>query len=615
MKSKERMMVQMDTSQVTVLICQGTGCLSSKSDEIREEFEEQLINLNLQRKIRVDFTGCHGFCAQGPIVIIEPEGFMYCKVKTTYVKKIVTSHLKDGLPVEEYFYKDPKTNRRIAKYQNIPFYSKQTRMILGSCGHINPENIDSYIEKGGYSGLKRALEMSPEEIIQIVKNSGLRGRGGAGFPTGLKWNFCRDAPGEEKYIICNADEGDPGAFMDRSILEADPHSVLEGMLIGAYAIGAKHGIIYVRAEYPLAVKRFRRSLETARQRGFLGKNILNTNFSLDISVHEGAGAFVCGEETALMASIEGHRGNPRPRPPFPATSGLWGKPTNINNVKTWASVTWIFKNSWEKFHEVGVEHASGTAIFSLTGKVNNLGLIEVPMGTPIREIVYEIGGGILNNKQFKAIQTGGPSGGCLPLSHLDSPVDYETMAASGSIMGSGGMIVLDETDCMVKLAHYFLTFTQAESCGKCVPCRIGTRAMLIILERIIKGEGEDKDLMLLEELAYTVKMGSLCALGQTAPNPVLTTLKYFRHEYQAHILEKRCLAKDCQDLIEYAINEDICNGCTLCARNCPVEAISGEKGDVHFIDSTICVKCGICHSSCPNTAIYKLDRTKLAVKL
>jgi NADH:ubiquinone oxidoreductase subunit F (NADH-binding)/(2Fe-2S) ferredoxin len=579
-----------------------------------EEFEEQLINFNLHDKIRVDFTGCHGFCAQGPIVIIEPEGVMYCKVKTTYIEKIVSSHLKDGINVEDYFYLDPKTKQRISKYKDIPFYNKQTRMILENCGHINPQNIDDYIERGGYSGLKRALELIPEEIIQRVKNSGLRGRGGAGFPTGLKWAFCREAPGEEKYIICNADEGDPGAFMDRSILEADPHSVIEGMIIGAYAIGAIKGIIYVRAEYPLAVQRFKHALELSKERGFLGKNILKKNFSLDISVHEGAGAFVCGEETALMASIEGHRGNPRPRPPFPATSGLWGKPTNINNVKTWASAAWIFKNGWEKFHEVGVEHASGTAIFSLTGKVNNLGLIEVPMGTPIKEIVYEIGGGILNDREFKAVQTGGPSGGCLPQSHLDSPVDYETMAASGSIMGSGGMIVLDETDCMVKLAHYFLTFTQAESCGKCVPCRIGTRAMLLILERIIKGDGEDKDLMLLEELAHTVKMGSLCALGQTAPNPVLTTLKYFRHEYQAHIIEKRCLAKDCQDLIEYVINEDLCNGCTLCARNCPVTAISGEKGNVHSIDPTICVKCGICHSSCPKMAIYKQDRNHQEVE-
>lgn len=597
-----------NSSLKTVLICQGTGCLSSKSNEIKEEFEEQIIVEGLENEVRIDFTGCHGFCAQGPIVIIEPEGIIYCKLKVIHVKNVVTSHLKNNQPVLEYFYTDPRSGKLIPKYKDIPFYNKQTRMILSNCGHINPENIDHYLQAGGYSGLKRALEKPSEEIIQIIKNSGLRGRGGAGFSTGMKWEFCRKAIGSEKYIICNADEGDPGAFMDRSILEADPHSVLEGMIIGAYAIGASKGIIYVRAEYPLAVKRYKYALETAKENGFLGENILNKNFSFDISVHEGAGAFVCGEETALMASIEGDRGNPRPRPPFPATSGLWGKPTNINNVKTWASTAWIFKNGWEKFHAIGVEHAPGTAIFSLTGKVKNLGLIEVPMGTSIREIVYEIGGGILDDKEFKAVQTGGPSGGCLPISHLDSPVDYESMATSGSIMGSGGMIVLDETDCMVKLAHYFLTFTQAESCGKCVPCRIGTRAMLVILDRIIKGEGEDRDLMLLEELASTVKLGSLCGLGQTAPNPVLTTLKYFRQEYQTHIFEKRCPAKDCQDLIEYAIDEVSCNGCTLCARNCPIKAITGTKGATHSIDTSICVRCGICFKSCPKNAIYKNDR-------
>lgn len=597
-----------ESLQKTVLICQGTGCLSSKSDEIKEEFEKQIIAQGLQKDVIIDFTGCHGFCAQGPIVIIEPEDIMYCQLKTTQINQIVTSHLRDGQPVEDFFYIDPITGHRISRYHDIPFYNKQTRLVLARCGNINPENIEDYKHKGGYSGLIKALEMTSVEVIQTIKKSGLSGRGGAGFPTGLKWEFCRNAPGKEKFVVCNADEGDPGAFQDRSILEADPHSVVEGMIIGGYAIGASKGIIYVRAEYPLAVKRFKLALEAARESGYLGQNIQNNGFSFDIEIHEGAGAYVCGEETAMMASIEGGRGNPRPRPPFPTTAGLWAKPTNINNVKTWASAAWILCNGWEKFQAIGVEKSTGTAIFSLTGKVKNLGLIEVPMGTSIREIIYDIGGGILDDREFKAVQTGGPSGGCLPNSHLDSSVDFESMKASGSIMGSGGMIVLDETDCMVKLAHYFITFTQEESCGKCVPCRVGTRSMQVILKRIIQGKGEEQDLLLLKELADTVKMGSLCGLGQNAPNPVLTTLRYFPQDYEAHIFEKRCLAKDCDDLIEYSIDEATCIGCRVCARNCPVNAISGMKNEGHSIDPAICSKCGICYSSCPHDAIFKQDQ-------
>lgn len=591
----------------TILICQGTGCLSSKSGELMELFEEQIEILNIKDKVRVNFTGCHGFCAQGPIVIVEPDKTLYCKVKSSQVKNILESHIIQNTPVDKYFYIDPKTNRSIEKYTDINFYKKQNRLILAKCGHINPEKIDEYLASniGGYSTLKKVLSMAPDEIIENIKKSGLRGRGGAGFPTGLKWEFCRKSAGDEKYVICNADEGDPGAFIDGYILESDPHSVIEGMIIGGYAIGASNGIIYVRAEYPLAVKRFREALDDAKTHGFLGKSILGTDFSFSIKMHEGAGAFVCGEETAMISAIEGFRGNPRPKPPFPATKGLWDKPTNINNVKTWAAVTWIIKNGWEKFHAIGVEHAPGTAIFSLSGKIRNSGLVEVPMGTTLREIIFDIGGGILNDKKFKAVQTGGPSGGCLPSSHLDSPVDYETMAAAGSIMGSGGMIVLDEDDCMVNLAHYFITFTQNESCGKCVPCRIGTRAMLVLLEKIINGKGEERDLMALEEIAYTVKMGSLCGLGKTAPNPVMTTLKFFREEYIAHIREKKCPAKACKALIKYYIEPDLCIGCMICSRNCPVEAITGNKGQLHVINSIICVKCGACYASCNSNAIVK----------
>jgi NADH:ubiquinone oxidoreductase subunit F (NADH-binding)/(2Fe-2S) ferredoxin len=590
-----------------ILICQGTGCISSKSNEIRKKFETEIVKAGIHEKVEVTFTGCHGFCAQGPLVFIKPEETLYCKVKVEDVEKIVESHIKKNEPVEDLFYEDPKTGKKIEKHNEIDFYAKQKRMILENCGHINPEDINEYLHIGGYSGLKKAFSMKPEEVIEAIKESGLRGRGGAGFPTGLKWGFCRNAPGKEKYVICNADEGDPGAFMDRSILEADPHSVLEGMIIGGYAIGASNGIIYVRSEYPLAVHRFRKTVEDAKELNFLGKNVLDSGFDFDVMIQEGAGAFVCGEETALMASIEGERGIPKPRPPFPATSGLWGKPTNINNVKSWAAAAWIFKNGVEEFKKVGVKTSTGTAVFSLTGKVKNSGLIEVPMGTTLREIIFGIGGGILDDKKFKAVQTGGPSGGCLPASKLDLGVDFETLQAEGSIMGSGGMVVADENTCMVDLARYFLAFTQKESCGKCTPCREGTLRALEILERITRGEADLSDLDDLEELCHVIKDTSLCALGQTAPNPILSTLKHFRHEYEEHITDLRCSARVCTELYTFVIDEEKCIKCGLCARICPVEAIMGSKETSFRIDCRLCTHCQMCYNRCPKDAIEKVS--------
>ncbi len=547
-------------NQRTILVCHGTGCVSGKAIEIREALEKTVVEMGLDG-VKVDFSGCHGFCQQGPIAVIEPEGIFYARVSVDDVPEIAQSHLRDGKPVERLFYKDPISGEAVPYYKDIKFYSKQQRIILRNCGHINPERIEDYTAVGGYQSLRKVLlEMTPEQVIDEVKRSGLRGRGGAGFPTGVKWEFCRKAPGTQKYMICNADEGDPGAFMDRSTMEGDPHTVIEGMSIAAYAIGASEGYIYIRAEYPLAVKRVRLAIKQAEEKGFLGENILGNNFSFRLHVKEGAGAFVCGEETALMASIEGKRGMPRPRPPFPAQSGLWGKPSNINNVKSLASVPVIIAKGADWYNQIGTEKSKGTAVFALTGKIANSGLVEVPMGIPVQEIIYEIGGGIPDGKHFKAVQTGGPSGGCLPISHLNQLVDYESLAEAGSIMGSGGMVVMDEDTCMVDIARYFLSFTQAESCGKCVPCRVGTKQLLDILENICSGRGKLEDIDLLLELSESIKAGSLCALGGTAPNPVLTTIRYFRDEYEEHIKRHHCRAAVCPGLVT-----------APCSHICPAE--------------------------------------------
>ena len=588
-----------------VLVCAGTGCKSAGSKEVELAFQREIEAQGLAEEVMVVETGCHGFCEYGPLVIVYPEGTFYSRVTVEDVPEIVENHLLKGRLVERLLYHEPLTNESIPKYSEINFYKKQHRLVLANCGYINPELIEEYIAFGGYEGLGKAITlMTPDEVVNEVKASGLRGRGGGGFPTGLKWSFAKQSVNDKKYVICNADEGDPGAFMDRSVLEGDPHKILEGMAICGYAIGSDEGYIYVRAEYPLAIKRLRVAIEQAEAMGFLGKNIFGTDFSFQIHIKEGAGAFVCGEETALMASIEGRRGMPRPRPPFPAVAGLWGKPTNINNVETFANVPLIIVNGAEWYCQFGTEKSKGTKVFALTGKINNTGLAEVPMGITMREIIYDIGGGINNGKKFKAVQIGGPSGGCLPEELLDLPVDYDSLIAAGAMMGSGGLVVMDENTCMVDVAKFFLNFTQSESCGKCTPCREGTKRMLEILTRITEGQGRAGDIELLENLAKNIKETALCGLGQTAPNPVLSTLKYFRHEYEAHIFEKRCPAGACEKMAVYTIT-DKCKGCGLCAKTCPVKAISGNLKQQHLIDHAICIKCGACMAVCPFKAITK----------
>ena len=591
----------------TVLICGGTGCTSNNSPAVAAEFEKLIKERGLENDVAIIKTGCFGLCANGPVCVVYPEGAFYSFVKVEDVKDIVEEHLIKGRLVQRLLYKEKSeaTAETVRALSDTNFYKQQTRIALRLCGVINPENIDEYIAYDGYQALIKVLQtMTPQEVIDVIKNSGLRGRGGAGFPTGLKWQFCRNAVGDEKYIACNADEGDPGAFMDRSVLEGDPHSVIEAMTIGAYAIGAHQGYIYVRAEYPIAVQRLQIALKQAREYGLIGKNILDSGFDFDLDIRLGSGAFVCGEETALMTSIEGKRGEPRPRPPFPANKGLFGKPTVLNNVETYANICQIILKGADWFAAMGTEKSKGTKVFALGGKITNTGLVEIPMGTPLRKIIYDIGGGCPNGKKLKAVQTGGPSGGCIPASLIDTPVDYESLAAIGSIVGSGGMIVMDEDNCMVDIAKFFLEFTVDESCGKCTPCRIGTKRLLEYLNKITSGKATLQDLDDMEKLCYFIKANSLCALGQTAPNPVLSTLKYFKDEYIAHIVDKKCPCHVCKDLVQYTIT-DACKGCTLCARNCPVKAISGTVKEKHTIDQSKCIKCGLCMTNCKFNAIVK----------
>jgi NADP-reducing hydrogenase subunit HndC len=588
-----------------VLICAGTGCTSSGSAKLFTEFERCIQEAGIDNEVKLVKTGCFGLCAEGPIVVVYPEGAMYCRVKAEDVQEIVSEHLVKGRIVQRLLEGGAKSDVA-SDAEETDFFKKQTRVALQNCGRINPENIDEYIAYDGYAALGKVLtEMTPEQVIQTMLDSGLRGRGGAGFPTGRKWDFARKSVSDKKYVCCNADEGDPGAFMDRSVLEGDPHVVLEAMAIAGYAIGSDQGYIYVRAEYPIAVHRLEIAIAQAREYGLLGKNIFGTDFSFDIEIRLGAGAFVCGEETALMTSIEGHRGEPRPRPPFPAVKGLFQKPTILNNVETLANVPKIILRGAEWFASMGTEKSKGTKVFAVGGKIKNTGLVEIPMGTTLREIVYDIGGGIPGGKKFKAAQTGGPSGGCIPASLIDTPIDYDSLIQIGSMMGSGGLIVMDEDTCMVDIAKFFLEFTVDESCGKCPPCRIGTKRMLEILNKITSGKGEEKDIDDLYELAAGIKASALCGLGQTAPNPVLSTLRYFKDEYMAHVVDKKCPAGVCKALLQYKIQPDKCRGCSLCSKKCPVSCISGEIKKPFTIDQSKCIKCGTCMDSCKFGAIVR----------
>ena len=589
-----------------VLVCGGTGCTSSNSPKIIEELEKEIQAVGLADEVKVVKTGCFGLCALGPIMIVYPEGVFYSRVQPEWIKEIVDEHLLKGRVVKKYLYQETVDGDNIKNLMHTKFYEKQVRIALRNCGVIAAEDIDEYIARGGYTALEKVLfTMKPQEVIDEIKASGLRGRGGAGFSTGMKWQFTANAEGDIKYVCCNADEGDPGAFMDRSVLEGDPHSVIEAMTIAAYAVGGSQGYVYVRAEYPIAVQRLKIALGQAREYGLLGDNIMGTGFKFDIEIRLGAGAFVCGEETALMTSIEGNRGEPRPRPPFPANKGLFAKPTLLNNVETYANITQIINNGAKWFASMGTEKSPGTKVFALGGKVVNTGLVEIPMGTTLRTIIDEIGGGCPNGKKFKAAQTGGPSGGCIPMEHCDTHIDFESLAAIGSMMGSGGLIVMDEDNCMVDIAKFFLEFTVDESCGKCAPCRIGTKRIYEMLEKITSGNATMEDLDRLEELCYHVKSASLCALGQTAPNPVLSTLQYFRDEYIAHIVDKKCPAGVCKSLLSYVIDPEKCKGCTACARQCPVGAISGTVKEPHVIDNAKCIKCGACMATCKFGAISK----------
>lgn len=594
----------MDKYRTHLLLCGGTGCHASGSQEIKKALSEELAAQKLDKEIKIVETGCNGFCAQGPVMVVQPDGILYQKLKKKDIPHLVQEHFLKGRPVERLLYKEPASSETIPGMDDIPFYAKQRLIVLRNRGIIDPESIDEYIARDGYLGLGKALlEMTPEDIIEELKISGLRGRGGAGFSTGLKWELANREKGEIKYILCNADEGDPGAFMDRSVLEADPHAVLEGMIIAAKAIGASKGFIYCRAEYPLALERLDIAIRKAREYGLLGEDILGSGFDFDLEVYQGAGAFVCGEETALMHSIEGKRGMPRPRPPFPSKQGLWKRPTNNNNVETYANVAQIIQKGGEWYSNIGTETSKGTKVFALTGDVLNIGLVEVPMGTTLRTIIFDIGGGIPKKRKFKAVQLGGPSGGCVPEAFIDTPVDYESIAKVGAIMGSGGMIVMDDHSCMVDMARFFMDFIQDESCGKCTPCREGTKQMLKILEKITSGNGEHGDIELLEELSRIIKDTALCGLGQTGPNPVLSTLTYFRDEYEVHVYDKKCPAKRCKALVEFVVDVEKCIKCGICAKNCPVETIQWKKKEPAFIDKTGCIKCMSCILNCPADAI------------